>query len=267
MNSSQEHYYDEFTAAVYDQEYSVNKEEILFYMNIAEHTGGPILELGCGTGAILLPLVEKGFTVVGVDSSEFMLNVLKRKIERVNNKNKLKITLFKSRMEDFETSHQFNLIIIANNTFLHLNQFEKMHLLKKLPRLLSPEGIAVIDIFNPNRNELLLTDLYYMRGYPVFYKDNMYLVNASTRHVSSEQKLIIQKEYHQVSEFGVLNEEPFRTSFELFYLSKEQFEKLVKSIGTLKIQAIYGNYQKARYTEKSQRMIFILTHNNSIQSK
>jgi len=110
----QKHYYDEFTAAVYEQEYSVSAKETLFYINIAEQTGGPILELGCGTGAILLPLVEKGFTVVGVDSSEFMLNVLKRKIERVNNKNKLKITLFKSRMEDFETSHQFNLIIIAN---------------------------------------------------------------------------------------------------------------------------------------------------------
>ena len=178
----------------------------------------------------------------------------------MNHKDKLNIILFQSKMEDFKVSQQFRLIIIANNTFLHLKTPQKKQLLKKLPQLLSPDGLAVIDIFNPNSGKLLLTDLYYMRGYPVFYGDNMYLVNSSTKHVSNEQKLIIRKEYHQVGKFGVLNEESFRTAFELFYLSKEQFEKMVKNTGNLKIQAIYGNYQKARYTEKSQRMIFILTH-------
>ena len=252
-------YYDEFTAAVYDQEYSVNKKEMLFYIDLANQMGDPILELGCGTGAILLPLADRGFSVVGVDSSKFMLNVLREKIEEMKNRKNLKITLVESRMEEFETRQQFKLIIIANNTFLHLNTHAKVQLLKKLPHLLSPNGLIIIDIFSPQAKGSLLSDLYYMRGYPVFYKDEMYLVNAYTKHRPKEQELIVMKEYIRVNEYGMTNENSFRTSFKLYYLFKEQFENLVMTAGKLKIKSIFGNYQKNVYTKKSYRMIFVLT--------
>lgn len=259
MAISEKRYYDEFTATVYDQEYSISGEEILFYIDLARQTKEPILELGCGTGAILLPLAERGFSVVGVDSSKFMLSVLRKKIKEKKTVKRERITLFESKMEEFKTQQQFGLIIIANNTFLHLDNLAKVQLLKNLPRLLAPDGLIVIDIFNPRAKGILLNDLYYMRGYPVFYKDKMYLVNAYTRHRPKEQELIVMKEYIRVNEYGVSNEDSIRTSFKLHYLFKEQFENLVKTSGKLKINSIFGSYQKAIYTEKSDRMIFVLT--------
>ena len=259
MTIFEKEYYDEFTAAVYDQEYSVNDEEILFYLDLAEQVGDPILELGCGTGVILLPLAKRGFSVVGVDSSEFMLNELEKKIKTIHDRNNLKITLIEAKMEEFKIQRQFKLILIANNTFLHLNNFGKVQLLKRLPHLLSLNGLVIIDIFNPRAKELLLNDLYYMRGYPVFYKGEMYLVNAYTRHLSKEQELIVMKEYSQVNDYEVSNNNSFRTSFKIHYLFKEQFEDLVKSVNNLKIKSIFGNYQKNTYSENSQRMIFVLT--------
>ena len=64
--------YDEL-AEYYDLIHTHVKEDIPFYLSLAQETGGPILELGCGSGRTLLPLVKAGYEVVGLDNSRPML--------------------------------------------------------------------------------------------------------------------------------------------------------------------------------------------------
>ena len=59
------------------------EKDILFWLNIAKQYGDSILELGCGTGRITIPLIEAGFNVTGLDISESMLSLAKIKSNKV----------------------------------------------------------------------------------------------------------------------------------------------------------------------------------------
>ena len=66
----------------YAAAYSV-KEDLVdrdFYLELAREYGGPVLELGCGTGRITLPLARQGVDVTGMDASRAMLEVLRAKL-------------------------------------------------------------------------------------------------------------------------------------------------------------------------------------------
>src|SRR6201987_5608031 len=68
----------------YDAFYSSSAPQIVgdlaFYERIAREAGGPVLELACGTGRITLPLAKAGLHVTGVDRSEAMLTIARRKL-------------------------------------------------------------------------------------------------------------------------------------------------------------------------------------------
>jgi ubiquinone/menaquinone biosynthesis C-methylase UbiE len=52
---------------------------VAFYEQLARETGGPVVELGCGTGRIALALAERGFDITGIDVSDGMLTMARRK--------------------------------------------------------------------------------------------------------------------------------------------------------------------------------------------
>ena len=60
-------------ADVYDSIYAYVREDIPFYVQEAVRSGSPVLELGCGTGRVTLPIAQSGIDIVGLDNSEGML--------------------------------------------------------------------------------------------------------------------------------------------------------------------------------------------------
>jgi len=60
-------------AALYDWEYRRRRDDVAFYRTLAGERGGPVLDLGCGTGRLMLPLLRDGHAVVGVDRAAPML--------------------------------------------------------------------------------------------------------------------------------------------------------------------------------------------------
>src|SRR5436190_770313 len=60
-------------AALYDWEYRRRRDDVLFYRTLADERGGPILDLGCGTGRLTVPLLRAGHVVVGIDRAPAML--------------------------------------------------------------------------------------------------------------------------------------------------------------------------------------------------
>ena len=66
-------------ADVYDSIYAYVREDIPFYVQEAARSGGPVLELGCGTGRVTLPIAESGVDIVGLDNSERMLEIARSK--------------------------------------------------------------------------------------------------------------------------------------------------------------------------------------------
>src|ERR1700693_830157 len=70
--------------------------DVAFYGNLARESGGPVLELGCGTGRVLLPIARDGIACTGLDSSEAMLEELRRKNPPDN------LRLVAGRMQSFD---------------------------------------------------------------------------------------------------------------------------------------------------------------------
>src|SRR5438874_5514164 len=108
---------DPLFASYYEQSDNIRSSDIAYYMQWANNANGPILEAGCGSGRILIPLLEAGIAVEGFDYSPVMLEHLSRKVEDKG----LTARVWQYRLEDFESEeHGYALIICAFNTFTHL---------------------------------------------------------------------------------------------------------------------------------------------------
>ena len=69
---------------IYDQVYADISDDIDFYVHQSKLANGPILELGCGTGRITIPILKKGYDISGLDSSKSMMQVLQTKTSHIN---------------------------------------------------------------------------------------------------------------------------------------------------------------------------------------
>ncbi len=80
-------------AAYYDWEnaQTVGRRDIAFWQRLASAATGPVLELGCGTGRVALPLARKGVTVVGIDRSDAMLARARTRVRRARLQNRLQL--------------------------------------------------------------------------------------------------------------------------------------------------------------------------------
>ena len=69
-------------ARYYDQIHTTLTADVPFILKQVKKQGGPVLELGCGTGRLLFPLAEAGFPVTGVDNSSEMLNIARQRLAK-----------------------------------------------------------------------------------------------------------------------------------------------------------------------------------------
>lgn len=118
-----------------------------YYVELARHRSGDVLELACGTGQLTVPVASAGLPIVGIDTSAPMLNTAKERAAAA----KVSIEYSLSDMRNFDLGRQFGLIFIARNSLLHLHSTEDILAAFARVRLhLTPEGIFAFDIFNPN---------------------------------------------------------------------------------------------------------------------
>lgn len=140
--------YGRLIARNYDASYAVTRDpsgDARFYRELAREIGGPVLELGCGTGRILLPIAEDGLECVGLDRSSYMLDVLREKQPPVN------VQLVEGRIERFELgASRFRLITCPFRAFSHLLEVEaQLAALACIRRHLAPDGVFAMDVFDP----------------------------------------------------------------------------------------------------------------------
>jgi ubiquinone/menaquinone biosynthesis C-methylase UbiE len=110
--------YDVF-ARFYDLDTEGYEEDLAFWLSLARRTGGPILELACGTGRVMLPLAEQGFAVVGVDISPAMLAIAREKLSAAGVLDRTE--LVEGDVLTMELHRQFPLAFVALNSFGHFN--------------------------------------------------------------------------------------------------------------------------------------------------
>lgn len=137
----------------YDLENADFTDDLDFWLALAEEQGGPILELGCGTGRVLLPLAQRGIAVTGVDNSPEMLARLEAKLNVASQKHlPTPPTLLHASLSDFHAEHTpaFALALMPFNTFMHLLTLEEqIAALTNIRQHLRAGGALALDMPNP----------------------------------------------------------------------------------------------------------------------
>lgn len=125
-------------------------DDVSFFRGLAERAGGPVLELGCGTGRVATPLAEAGFEVVGLDRSAPMLAVAaeRRRVLPVVVRRRLRFV--EGDMTDFRLARRFALAFAAFRVFMALpDEQSQRSALFAIRRHLRPGGLLALDIFDP----------------------------------------------------------------------------------------------------------------------
>ncbi|MEX1294651.1 MAG: class I SAM-dependent methyltransferase [Candidatus Limnocylindrales bacterium] len=126
------------------------------YQQLALEGGGPVLELGAGSGRIAVPLALAGHQVLGIDTDEAMLERGQRYWEDVRGEiEPTRLRLERGDFLDLRTDARFGLVLMAVNTFLVAEDDQaRLSILTRMRQSLRPGGIAAVEVGTPDAREL-----------------------------------------------------------------------------------------------------------------
>ena len=130
---------------LYHAHHSRHLEDLPFWLDLAAQAGDPVLELGCGTGRVLIPLAQAGYHSIGIDHDLAMLQFLRASIGKI----KPRPWFIAADITRFNLAVQFPLIILPCNTFSTLQKNERLACLECVQRHLQPGGLFAVSIPNP----------------------------------------------------------------------------------------------------------------------
>ncbi len=155
--ATSEHYAD---AELYDHEYRRRRADVNWYRALAGGRLGPVrglsaspdvLELGCGTGRLLVPLVRDGLRVVGVDLARPMLDRCRERIDRLPPSARARAELVRGDFRALALPRRFPLVIAPFNAMMHLyTRADVERFLDVVRAHLAPGGTFAFDVLNPD---------------------------------------------------------------------------------------------------------------------
>lgn len=138
-------------ALLYDWEYRRRRDDVRFYSTLADERGGPILDLGCGTGRLMVPLLRAGHVVVGIDRAPAMLARAVGRVGRLAPRFRRRAVLLRGDLRQLPVRRRFQFAIAAFHTIQHLaTDRELARFFADIARTLRPGGWFAFDTFAPN---------------------------------------------------------------------------------------------------------------------
>ncbi len=238
-------YYDETVG-------TSGKAEINWYLTKINQYGGPVLDLGCGTGRIALLVARQGYNVVGIDKSEGMLTLFKRKLKKEPVDIQKRISIKKGSLSSFHLNQHFNTIICVDAFFHNLTIEEQMNCLLCVKNHLNPEGRFVFNIPNPNCEFLLKCadpeSSFHERQTYTLANGNRVRIEEAHHIDFLEQTITTRLRYTMINQEG---EHPSQESWwKTRYLFQYEAVHLLHRCG-LDVESIVGDYENGPVTPKS----------------
>src|SRR6266487_1827542 len=124
-----------------------DRPDIPFFVEAAKNAGSPVLEIGCGTGRVLIPTARAGLDIVGLDVSPHMLAVCRQRLRDESEAVQKRVRLVQADMRHFDLDRRFTLVTIPFRPFQHLLTVEdQFSCLASIRRHLINEGGLILDI-------------------------------------------------------------------------------------------------------------------------
>jgi len=125
--------------------------DVPFYVDLAKQVGGPVLEIACGTGRVLLNIARAGIQIDGVDNSTAMLGILKSRLQREPPAVRDKVALHEGDMRRFRLRQKYRLAIIPFRPLQHMYTLQdQLDALTTAAAHLQDDGKLAFDVFYPN---------------------------------------------------------------------------------------------------------------------
>lgn len=248
-------FYD-IIARYYDAENELFIEDLPFYDEIAAEYGGPIVDIGAGTGRVLIHLAQSGYQTVGIDYSEEMLAIAKRKMQVLPDLTS-QIKLIQADIRDYVDQNRYPLILIPYNGFMHLGEQEdQLKVLQRIPAMLTEDGLLVIDL--PNGGEIAATEddgrLVLERTFHEPANGHLVMQQTVSAINRLEQKLYITWVYDEVTGDGTVKRTVAPQTLRYVFASEM---KLLLKLAGLELIEMYGDYERSPFVDGSERMIVL----------
>jgi len=251
-------YDNELPARIYDdwQEGRWGNRDLVLWTELAKQADGPILELACGTGRLVLPLARAGLDVTGLDLSQNMLTIARQKLGKEPAEVQARLKLVDGDMSRFLLDKKFGLIFIAFRSFQNLLERENQRsCLKCCREHLMVKGRFALNIFNPNLSKISQPgEVYFDFGESLMSDGNRLRQTADTTYDNVNQRLSARMKYEITEASGKATAHEY--PLELRYFFRFEMEWMLEACG-FEVEAIYGNHDKSPLQADSQEMIFV----------
>lgn len=244
-------------AGIYDGEYRDFSADVALYLSILhdERVLGPLLELGCGTGRVALPLVRAGYRVTGVDVSPTMLAHARRHRSGLPADEAMRLRFSLQDMTRFSFPRRFSAAIIAFSTLaLVTDPRARTRCLERSHAHLDPGGLLLIDLPQPRGPG----------GNGVTRFTNRFRLPPSGDVVDKlvEERDAADGSHRQVRYRYTVSRwtddavvERFELSFGLARLERREVEAALYGAG-FDVERVLGDYRGTPHGPRSPRMIF-----------
>lgn len=255
-----------YTAAFYDHTVPYKyRPDVPFYVELAQAAAGPVLELGCGTGRILLPVARAvQQPVTGLDLSAPMLDVLREQLTKEPDAVQQRVTVVQRDMSDFHLGETFALITVPFRAFQHLITVEEqLAALACVREHLAPGGLFVLDLFNPSLPYLADENRFEEFG------EEPEFTMPDGRRVLRRTRIAARDYFRQVQDAELIyyvthpdgRQERIVHAFPMRYLFRYEAEHLLARAG-FAVDAVYADYARTPYGEGAYpgELIFAARH-------
>ena len=242
------------------------RADVAFYVEEAARAAGAtgtkaVLELGCGTGRVLLAVARAGHTVTGLDQSHAMLSRCRAKIAAEPASVRARVTLVEGDARDFAVAPPagtgFVLAFAPFRMLQHLTAIpDQLRCLSAIHRHLAPGGRFVFDVFNPNYR-LMTTD----RSQEV--EDTAEVQLPDGRHLRRTVRITAVRWADQVSDVELIYH--VRTeagtnrvvhAFPMRWYTPPEIEHLLERSG-FRVDALHGDFDRSPLTDESREIIVV----------
>ena len=243
------HNYQDFPFAIecYDHIPHVKEfGDIPFWVDCARESGGPVLELGCGTGRIAIPVAREEIEITGLDVSPLMLDACRRKLNEEPSEVRRRVELVEGSMHQFDIDRKYALVFSAFRSFQILLSIEhQFSCLACVRKHLEPGGRLILDVFDPHLPFLIderRTEEVDREGpFQIPGGRTAVVANRNPKVDLAAQILDCEMIYYISHPDGW--EERLVQAFRLRYFFRYELEHLLARAG-FEIEALYGDFEK-----------------------
>lgn len=232
--------YDELTQNV---EYEKRCDYIRSFLEKENIKSGTVLDLACGTGSMSIPLIKKGYNIIGIDCSEDMLEIAS---ERLSNES-YSFFLLKAKMQNFEFSDKVDACICCLDSINHLNNNSDVQkTFENVFNSLKNGGLFIFDVNTIYKHNEILADNTF-----IFDEEDYYLVWDNEKIDDRTVRILLDMFIYNGSSYDRFSEEFCETAYTV-----EELSQTLKDTGFKNIK-IYDELSLDEPKENSERIYFV----------